>query len=159
MKLDKRRRIENKTNYNKRLKLLKGKDPRLVIRKSNKYITLQIVESKNALDRVIYFSSTKELLKLGWPKEKKGSLKSLTASYLAGFLLGKKASSLKSRLIVDTGLIPNTNGSRIYAAIKGASDSGLKINYNKEIIPPMEKIEGKSHKLDVLFTKIKGAIK
>lgn len=159
MKLDKRRRLENKTNYNKRLKLLKGKDPRLVIRKTNKYITLQIVESKNALDKVIYFSSTKDLLKLGWPEEKKGSLKSLSAAYLAGLLLGKKAGSIKSRLIVDTGLIPNTKGSRVYAAIKGATDSGLKIDYNKEVIPSMEKIEGKSHKLDIIFTNVRKAIK
>lgn len=150
--------MEFKTNYNKRLKLLKGKSPRLVVRKTNRYISLQIIESKNAQDKVIYFASTKELLKSGWPKDKKGSLKSLSAAYLAGLLLGKKAEKLKGRVIVDTGLIPNTKGSRIYAAIKGVADSGIEINYNKEIMPAMERIEGKTHKLDAIFNKVKGAV-
>lgn len=181
MKLDKRRRIENKTNYNKRLKLLKGKLPRLVIRKTNRYILLQIIESKNAQDKVIYSVCTKELLKSGWPKEKAGSLKSLSAAYLGGLLLGKKASSLskdnegnkpsskqsfegqagklKEKVILDTGLIPSTKGSRIYAAVKGVADSGIKIDYDEKIIPSMERIEGKAHKLDDIFKKVKGAIK
>ncbi len=151
--------MECKTNYTKRLRLLEGNSPRLVIRKTNKYITLQIIESKNAQDKVVYSASSKELLKHGWPKEKQGSLKSLPAAYLAGSLLGKKAEKIKGRLIVDTGLIPNTKGSRIYAAIKGAADSGLEINYNKEIMPSQEKIEGKTQKLDAVFNKIKGGIK
>lgn len=159
MKLDKRRRMEFKTNYNKRLKLLKGNSARLVIRKTNKYILLQIIESKNAQDTVVYSVSTRDLLKLGWPKEKEGSLKSLSAAYLAGLLVGKKAGKLKERVIVDTGLIPNTKGSRIYAVVKGVADSGIEINFDEKIIPPMEKIEGKAHKLDDIFKKVKGAIK
>jgi large subunit ribosomal protein L18 len=159
MKLDKRRRMENKTNYNKRLKLLKGKSPRLVVRKTNKYIILQIIESKDAQDKVIYSTSTKDLLKLGWPKDKSGSLKSLSASYLAGLSLGKKAGKLKERVIVDTGLIPNTKGSRIYAAVKGIADSGIEINFDEKVIPSKDRIEGKANKLDSIFTKVKGAIK
>ena len=90
-KLDKRRRREGKTNYRKRLSLLKSESPRLVVRKTNKYIILQIVESEKAQDKVIFTVSTKELLKHGWPEEKKGSLKSLGAAYLAGLLIGKKS--------------------------------------------------------------------
>ena len=159
MKLDKQRRLECKTNYNKRLKLLKGNCPRLVIRKTNRYIILQIIESKNAQDKVIYSVSTRELIKLGWPEEKKGSLKSLTASYLAGLLLGKKAEKLKEKVILDSGLIPNTKGSRIYSALKGVADSGMKINYDEKIIPSVERIEGKAQKLNLIFKKVKGAIK
>jgi large subunit ribosomal protein L18 len=159
MKLDKRRRIENKTNYHKRLILLKGNSPRLVIRKTNQYIVLQIIESKSAQDKVIYSASTKELLKLGWPKEKEGSLKSLSASYLAGLLLGKKAAKLKERVIPDTGLSPSTKGSRIYAAIKGFADAGTQINYDEKVMPTLDRIEGKANKLDEIFKKVKGAIK
>ena len=53
-KIDKRRRREHKTNYTKRLILLKGKVPRLVVRKTNKYIILQIIESSHAQDKVSY---------------------------------------------------------------------------------------------------------
>jgi len=71
MKIDKKRRREYKTNYKKRLVLLKGNCLRLVIRKSNKYILLQIVESKHAKDKILYSVKTKELLKHGWREKRK----------------------------------------------------------------------------------------
>jgi len=159
MKINKRRRLENKTNYNRRLGLLKSNSLRLVIRKTNKYLILQVIESKDSEDKVLYCASTKDLLKLGWPEAKAGSLKSITASYLAGLLLGKKAKDVKGRLVLDLGLIPNTKGSRVYAAVKGIADAGIKINYDEKVIPPKESIEGKNNKLTEIFTKVKGAIK
>ena len=154
MKLNKRRRLESKTNYKKRLTLLKGDYLRLVVRKTNKYITLQIVESEDAKDKVLYSVSTKNLLKYKWPEEKAGSLKSLGAAYLAGALLGKKAKELKQELILDSGLIPNTKGSRVYAAVKGASDSGIAIKYDKKAMPNEERIKNKYE----FFEKVKGDI-
>jgi large subunit ribosomal protein L18 len=148
-KIDKKRRRQAKTNYNKRLILLKGNSPRLVVRKTNKYLILQIIESKHAEDKVIYSANTKELLKFGWDKDKKGSLKSISAGYLGGLLLGKKAKGLKERVILDIGLIPNTKGSRVYAAVKGLADSGIEINYNDKIMPSKERIEGKHINIDI----------
>ncbi|MFA5258586.1 MAG: 50S ribosomal protein L18 [Candidatus Pacearchaeota archaeon] len=159
MKVNKRRRIENKTNYKRRLGLLKSNSLRLVIRKTNKYLTLQIIESRDSEDKVVYSATTKDLLKLGWSKEKEGSLKSTTASYLAGLLLGKKAKDVKGRLVLDLGLIPNTKGSRVYAAVKGIADSGIKINYDEKVVPSKESIEGKNNNLTEMFSKVKGAIK
>jgi len=154
-KLDKRRRLESKTNYTKRLLLLKGDSLRLVVRKTNKYLILQIVESDNAKDKVLHTVNTRDLLKQGWPKDKSGSLKSLAASYLAGLLLGKKAGEIKKTVILDSGLIPNTKGSRVYAVVKGVSDSGINIKYNEKVIPTDEMIRGKYE----FFEKIKGDIK
>ena len=141
-RLTKRRRREGKTDYRKRLALLKGNCPRLVVRKSNKYIKLQIVESKHAQDKVLISVSTKDLLKYRWPSEKAGSLKSLGAGYLGGLLIGKKALGLKikSKIILDSGLIPNSKASRVYAAVKGFKDSGLDISVNKDVLPEDEKI-------------------
>ena len=65
----KRRRLEAKTNYSKRIKLLKGNSPRIVFRKSNKYILAQLVESKEAQDKVKFGVTSKKLLDYGWPKE------------------------------------------------------------------------------------------
>jgi len=153
-KLDKRRRQEGKTNYTKRLILLKGNVPRLVVRKSNKYLLLQIVESVHAQDKVLVSVSTKDLLKNGWPVDKAGSLKSLGACYLAGLLLGKKASEkVKGKIILDSGLIPSTNGSRVYAAVKGVKDSGMNISIGEDVLPNDEKI--KKHDF---FEDIKGKI-
>lgn len=157
MKIDKKRRIKGKTDYHNRLSLLKGKTPRLVIRKTNKYIILQIIESENAKDKVVCSADTKELLKHGWPEDKKGSLKSLPAAYLAGFLLGKKAKK-GMKVILDLGLIPNTKGSRIYAAVKGVADAGLKINYDEKIIPSKERIEGKDTQVKDIFNKVKSKV-
>lgn len=141
-KIVKRRRREGKTNYTKRLNLLKGGYPRLVVRKSNRYILLQIVESKQAQDKVLVTVNTKELLKKGWPLEKAGSLKSLGASYLGGMLLGNKVKDkIKEKVILDSGLIPSTRGSRIYAAVKGLADSGVDINFDEEVVPNSERIE------------------
>ncbi len=156
-KLDKRRRQECKTNYNKRLILLKGKKLRLVIRKTNKYIILQIVDSVNARDKVLYSANTSELLKKGWPEEKKGSLKNLSAAYLGGILLGKKAKEIKKEVILDIGLIPSTKGSRVYAAVKGVNDSGIKINFDEKIMFDEDKIAEKIGK--DIFNKVKDGLK
>lgn len=153
-KLNKKRRIESRTNYAKRLRLLKSNSPRLVVRKTNKYIILQIVESENAQDKIISSVSTKELLKHSWPAEKSGSLKSLSAGYLAGFLIAKKTKEKFDRIILDSGLIPNTKGSRIYAVVKGAVDGGLNVPYDEKIIPGEKMI----NKYD-FFDKVKKNIK
>ena len=140
--LVKRRRAEGKTDYRKRLVLLTGQATRLVVRKSNRYIILQLIESKHAQDKVIFTMSTQSLLDNGWPQEKAGSLKSISAAYLAGFALGKKMhAQIKGRVILDSGLIPTSKGSRVYAAVQGAVDGGLSIPFSKEVAPPQEKIE------------------
>jgi len=140
-KLVKKRRHQGKTNYNRRLVLLKGGCLRFVVRKSNKYLVMQIVESVHAQDKVLIGISTKELLKHGWPEDRQGSLKSLGAAYLGGLLLGRKAGEkIKGRVILDLGLIPNTKGSRVYAGVKGLRDSGVDISVNEEVFPEDEKI-------------------
>lgn len=153
-KISKRRRREGKTNYHKRLILLKSETPRLVVRKTNKYIIMQVIESNKAQDKVLHTVSTKDLLNLGWPEEKKGSLKSLTASYLGGLLIGKKALINNKEVILDSGLIPSTKGSRVYAVVKGVIDSGLNIPHDDKVLPDEEKIQ----KFD-FFNKVREGLK
>ena len=160
MKLDKRRRIEGRTNYKKRLALLRGNSPRFIVRKTNRYIILQIAESKDAQDKIIFSANTRELVNFGWPKEKEGSLKSLPAAYLGGLLIGKKAKNLKGRIVLDIGLVPNTKGSKIYAAAKGLKDAGANINFDEKTAPSKERIEGKNTKISgEIFNKVMGAVK
>lgn len=141
MKLPRQRRIEGKTDYKSRLGLLKSGKPRLVVRKTNRYIIVQIVESNIAQDRVVTASTSKDLLSKGWPEEKAGSLKSLSACYLTGFLVAESA--LKKGLkeaIFDIGMNRNVQKSRIYAVLKGAVDAGLKIPHNDETFPSEEQL-------------------
>lgn len=138
--LSKKRRLENKTNYTKRRRLLEGRTPRIVIRKSNKYLIVQYVESREAQDTVKASAISKELTSYGWPEEAVGSLKSLGAAYLTGFLLGKRVAGMKPA-IVDLGLLRSTKGSRVYALIKGIIDSGFKVPCSEEIMPSDEMIK------------------
>lgn len=137
--LPKKRRLEGKTNYLKRRRLLEGKKPRIVIRKTNKYITIQYIESKAAQDSVIKTLNSKVLLKMGWPAEKSGSLKSLGAAYLSGLLFAKQIKGLKPA-IADIGLIKSTPGSRIYAVLKGINDGGFAVPCSEKVYPSQERI-------------------
>jgi large subunit ribosomal protein L18 len=141
MKTQRRRRKEAKTDYKARFNLLKSERPRLVVRKTNRYIIAQVVESDIAQDKVIATVTSKDLLEKGWPKEKSGSLKSLAAAYLTGYLLAKNKKLKSKNLIFDMGLHRNVPGARVYAALKGAIDGGLEVAHNPEALPTLERIK------------------
>jgi len=134
-----RRKREGRTNYKKRLALLKSGKPRLVIRRSNKHILLQLIAYVPDGDKVLLTISSKALLKQGWTH----STKSVPAAYFTGVLLGKAAKEKKvTDAIVDLGLQQHQAGNRICAAIKGAIDGGLKIPVSEEIFPSADRLNG-----------------
>ena len=134
-----RRKREGKTNYKKRLGLLKSGKPRLVVRPSLKSITIQIIKYEPKGDKVIVGVSSKSLVKMGW----KASLSNTSSAYLTGMLLAKKAADKKvGDLILDMGLIHSVKGSKVFAALKGAVDGGLKIPLSKEVMPDEARIKG-----------------
>lgn len=157
-----RRRKEGKTDYLRRINMLKSGSPRLVFRKTNNYIIAQYITSKEAQDKVEITGNSKELHKYGWPEEFKGSLKSIPASYLTGFLIGKKIEKEnKETPIIDFGMIQNLHRTKMYAFLKGVIDSGVKIPYKREdIFPEEERIQGKALKKDFSgkFKEIKSRI-
>jgi large subunit ribosomal protein L18 len=160
MKTEKRRRREGKTDYKARLGMLKSGKARIVFRKTNRYIIGQYVKSKEAQDSVDIGISSRELLKFRWPREQEGSLKSLPAAYLTGFLLGKKVidKNGKTNAILDIGLIRNIPKSRTYAFVKGISDAGVEIPCSKESFPEENRIRGKNMKKSVDFDRVKQEI-
>ena len=134
-----RRKREGRTNYKKRLSLLKSGKQRLVIRLSNKHIQLQIVEYQPAGDKVLVTVTSKALLKHGWSH----STKSTPAAYFTGFLFGKEAQQRKiTEAIVDLGLQKHREGNRVCAAIKGAVDSGFHVPVGEDIFPGPERLRG-----------------
>jgi len=160
MRTIKRRRREGKTDYKARLNLLKSGLPRVIVRKTNRYILVQYVKSKEAQDHVIAGANSKELLKYGWPKERKGSLKSLPACYLVGLLLGKKIKDKekKVRVILDIGLNRNVKKNRIYAVLKGIIDGGIEIEHKEETFPDKKRLEGEHMKEKIDFDTIKNKL-
>lgn len=135
-----KRRREQKTNYRKRLQMLKSGKPRLTIRKSNNNTTVQLVEFKSIGDRVLASAHTKELAGFGW-KMHTGNVPS---AYLAGMLCALKAKKLGlNEAVADIGLNTPVHGSRVFAAIKGAADAGLKVGASAEAFPSEQRICGK----------------
>jgi len=135
-----RRRREKKTDYRKRLKLLKSKKPRFAVRKSLNSITCQIIEYNAKGDKTLVTASCKDLKKIGW----KGHGGNIPAAYLTGLLCGCMAKKKKiNEAVADMGLYSSNKWSRLYAALKGAADAGLSIPHSKETLPPDERVAGK----------------
>jgi len=156
-KVNFRRRREHKTDYDSRIKLLQARKPRLVIRKTNKYIIAQIVKSEEAKDTTIVFAVSKELSKYGWNH----GFKNLPAAYLTGILIASKVEGKIKEAIVDIGLQRSTRGSRIYALIKGAIEGGLKISCDEKMFPSAERLKGahlKTKDIDKKIEEIKNKI-
>ncbi|MEX2017371.1 MAG: 50S ribosomal protein L18 [Candidatus Pacearchaeota archaeon] len=157
-KVDKRRRREGKTDYKKRINLLKGESPRIILRKTNRYLITQYVKSIEAQDKIEIGLNSSALLEYGWPESAVGSLKSVTAAYLLGMLLGKKISDKKSVPIIDLGMLKIVHKSSIFGFIKGLIDSGIKIDTKEGIFPEESRIKGEHLKNKVPFEEIKSKI-
>ena len=152
MKVAKRRRREHKTDYGKRIKMLKGRIPRIIFRKSNRYVTTQYVSSKQAQDKIEFGASSKDLIKHGWPKENQGSLKSIPASYLTGFLIGKKIIKEAENPILDFGMQRVLHKTKTFAFLNGLVDAGVKVQYDAKLFPEENRIKGKHMKKDFSST-------
>jgi large subunit ribosomal protein L18 len=137
-----RRRREGKTNYHKRLALLKSGKPRLVVRKTLNHHVAQIVVYDPKGDKTLVSAHTRELMRdFGW----KGHCGNTPSAYLVGLLIGYKALEKGiSEAILDIGLHPPTKGSSIFAILKGAVDAGLNVPHSEEIYPSEDRIRGET---------------
>ncbi len=137
-----RRRREGKTNYHRRLAIVKSRETRLVIRASTAHITVQVVESKAQGDKVLTSSFSKELVnKYGW----KASTGNLAAAYLTGYLTGLKAKKAGVKeAILDLGVFVHSH--RVYAAFKGVLDAGIVVPHDEKIFPEqfVKRLDGSS---------------
>ena len=152
----KRRRHEPKTDYGARLNLLKQRKMRVVVRRTNRYIIAQLVESEIAQDKVLKSVTSKDLLEHGWPKEMEGSLKSIQAAYLTGYLLGK--TSKAKHAILDMGMQRTMPRGRIYAVVKGLIAAGVAVPHSAEALPTEEQMKHNA-KLKGIIEKVTGGIK
>ncbi len=152
-----RRRRELKTDYRKRLALLKGRKPRLVVRKSNNAMTVEVISYEEKGDKVNAFFTSLALKKMGW----NGHTGNLPAAYLAGYACAKRA--LKAGVkeaVLDIGLLSPVHGSRVFASLKGAIDAGLKIPADEKVFPSAQRISGKHINEEAVknFESMKGII-
>jgi large subunit ribosomal protein L18 len=134
-----RRRREGKTDYKKRLALLKSGRPRFVVRKSLSHFTCQVISFDPKGDITLASANSKELAKVGWL----GHGGNTPSAYLTGMLCGIRAKKRGVKeAVLDIGIQRPSKGASIFAALKGALDAGLKIPHDPEIVPSQKRIRG-----------------
>ncbi len=138
-----RRRREGKTDYKKRLALVKSGKTRMVIRRSNKALVIQFVDFYPEGDKTLLTMSSNQLSKdYKWPAKR-----NIWTGYLAGLMAGKLAQKKGVKeFILDVGMYGSSKGSVLYAALQGAADSGLKSNFDSKMIPDLSTVPDKYKK-------------
>lgn len=156
-----RRRREGRTDYQKRLELLKSGEHRAVVRISNKHAQVQIVAYDPEGDDTVSSAFSKQLGEFGWDQY----TGNLPAAYLTGFLAGKRALAEGIDVVVpDLGVYDQQYASRYYAALKGMKDAGLTFEIGEEALPTEERFEGQhaaayeSDGLDETFEEVRETI-
>ena len=95
-----RRRRKNLTNYAKRLALVKGNVPRLVVRKSSTGVLVQFMNFSAKGDTVLSSVHSSMLSKYGWAPRCNAP-----TTYLCGLLAGKMAGKKgATAFILDIGM-------------------------------------------------------
>lgn len=134
-----RRRREGRTDFRRRLALVKSGEARLVVRRSLRDVTVQVVEYGEKGDTVKAQASARELTEQGW----KGYTENAPAAYLTGLLAGKRAKDAGvESAILDLGRqVPNAGGN-LFAALAGALDAGLEIPHGEGVLPDGTRLRG-----------------
>ena len=151
-----RRRKSGLTDYRRRLKLLRGRKPRAVVRVSNSRTTCQLVDWSASGDLVkISITGSDLSKKYGWPAD--FSKKSVPASYLVGYAMGKAALAQGAEeAILDIGLAASTPGNRVFSALKGMVDAGLEIPHSDGVLPDEDRVNG-THISDDIAAAVESA--
>ncbi|PWN54492.1 putative RPL5-60S large subunit ribosomal protein L5.e [Violaceomyces palustris] len=153
---------------------------RLVVRFSNRFITCQIVHAKIQGDFVFAQANSKELERYGI----KNGLANWTAAYATGLLVARRALTKLGladkyegvveptgeftetealgddeprpfKCYLDVGLKRTSTGSRVFGALKGASDGGIFIPHSEKRFPGYDP-ETKELDVDTLNSYIHG---
>jgi large subunit ribosomal protein L18 len=134
-----RRRKEGKTDYSKRARLVVSDRPRMVVRKTNRHILIQLVTAEIEGDRTLVTANSRELAGYGYTGSTSGS----PAAYLTGMLFAVKALNADyQRAVLDIGLHRASRGARVFAALKGAVTAGLDVPHSVDILPDDSRVKG-----------------
>lgn len=137
-----KRRRNGETDYRRRMRMLRGGSARAVVRVTNTQTICQLVDYETSGDNITVSIDGKMLVnKFNWPLD--ASRKSVPASYLSGYAMGKAAITAgHDEAILDIGLASSTPGNRVFAALKGMVDAGLDIPHSDDVLPEDDRISG-----------------
>lgn len=125
-----RRRRENKTNFQKRLAMIKSDSPRFVVRSSNTSITVQLIGFDPKGDNTVVSVSSRELESKGWLPQS-----NTPTAYLTGMLAAKRALAKGVKTAnLDIGMATASKGRILFAAALGAKKAGLNINVDENLV-------------------------
>lgn len=134
-----RRRREGKTDYRQRLALLKSGQPRLVVRQTNRNVTVQFITYDPDGDRVVAQAEAQELEDLGW----EGYTSNTPSAYLAGLLAAQRGREAGvDEAVLDLGLQKPSEGGVVFAALRGALDAGVEVPHGDGIFPSEDRLHG-----------------
>jgi large subunit ribosomal protein L18 len=134
-----RRRREGRTDYYARGKLLLSEHPRMVVRRTNREIIIQLSVPEPAGDRTLVSAYSRDLGGYGYT----GSRSNTPAAYLTGILFGARCRKAGyPAAILDIGLARASPGARVFAALKGAVAAGLVIPHSAEVLPGDSRVRG-----------------
>ncbi|MDD1665963.1 MAG: 50S ribosomal protein L18 [Methanomicrobiales archaeon] len=134
-----RRRREGRTDYYARGKLLLSSHPRMVVRKTNREIIIQLLVPEPAGDRTLVAAYSRELAAYGYT----GSGSNTPAAYLTGILFGARCRKAgHGNAVLDIGLARASPGARVFAALKGAVAAGLAVPHSTGVLPDDSRVRG-----------------
>ena len=141
-----RRRREGRTDYRQRQRLLRARVPRAVVRLSLRNASVQFIDFELTGDKVLAQASSLELADLGW----KGAAGNIPATYLTGYLAGKRAvANGIEEAVLDIGQKVPVKGSNVFAALKGMVDAGVDIPCGEDVFPSEDRLAGKHINEDI----------
>ncbi|MEE9237036.1 MAG: 50S ribosomal protein L18 [Thermoplasmata archaeon] len=134
-----RRRREGRTDYRRRLSLLKAGKPRAVVRKTLSNTIVQFILFSEEGDQVVASAFSKELEGFSW----EGSTGNVPAAYLTGYLAAKRARAVSvEEAVLDIGLHPPSKGGRVLGALRGILDAGIRVPHDEDILSEDSRIRG-----------------
>ncbi len=134
-----RRKREGKTDYRRRLRLIRSGKPRLLARVSLKHVVAQVVRVTPVGDMILASAHSKQLAEFGW----KGDTSNIPAAYLVGLLCGyRTVKAGVKECALDIGAHNPTAQTKVFTVLKGALDAGLQIPHNPEVLPTENRIKG-----------------
>ncbi|HOI18696.1 MAG TPA: 50S ribosomal protein L18 [Candidatus Woesearchaeota archaeon] len=148
-----RRKREGKTSYDRRIKLLKSGQIRLLISYGSRNIRAQAIKFNLKGDEVLADANAKSLNAFGWSF----TSSNLPTSYLFGYYFGKLLLEKNlPEVIFDTGMITPKKGGKYYAFAKGVVDSSVSMEVDPAVFPTEDRISGKHITNHVKQLKQKG---
>lgn len=133
-----KRRRQGRTDYGKRLELLKSGEPRAVVRVSNNHTRVQIVKYGDSGDTVVASAFSGDLEEFGWDDH----TGNLPAAYLTGVLAGYRAQESGVDIAVaDLGAYSREYGSRHYATLRGLKESGVEVPLDEAPFPSNDRVK------------------